>query len=55
MDKTENSESLRCLTMFLLCLYESTAGLQTIRIHHGGATNAPDASKIQYGAPTVAP
>ena len=30
-----------------------TAALQTIRIHHGGTTNAPNASTIGYCASNI--
>ena len=57
-NKKENQASIRCLTMLLWCLHDtSTDPLRLMKgsatIHHGGATNAHDASTIRYGASMI--
>ena len=52
--KKENQASIRCLTMLLRCLHDSSTDPlrhdDRATSHHCGATNAHDASTIRYGA-----
>ena len=52
--KKEIPASIRCLTMLLRCLHDSSKTHEgRATIHHGGATNARDASTIRYDVSTI--
>ena len=61
MEKKEIQTSIRCLTMLLRCLHDSstdplrlrTAALRFITVELRMLTNAHDASTIRYGASTI--